>query len=201
MNKLSKTAKIISLLLGIAFWIILVYNLVYGCFIARSCFATFKAPEFQTVLSVNGITQGSLSLYSETGIAISRETLLWEYALSLMVSFIQMPILCYGIQLLRKILSPIAQQRPFSGTSGILKKLGWVSVILALFRNGFEWGLVYMNEHIMPVSELFHGSSITRVSFRFEPDMTFIMVAVVIFILAAVFRYGEELQQLSDETL
>lgn len=201
MNKLSKTAKLLSLCLAIVFWFLLLRGLVYGIFSVRSCIALLGEPSPNSTITINGITQNFLSIYSETGVEISHETLLMENLLSLLVSFVQTPVFCYGLHLLRKIIVPISEQRPFSGTSALLAKLGWVSTALAVIRNLFDYGLVYQYENVMQVSRLFEGSTITEVHFRYAPDWTYVLLAVVIFILSAVFRYGEELQQLSDETL
>lgn len=201
MNKLSKTAKLLSFCLAVLFWVLLLRGLVYGTFSLRSCIALLSEPSPNSTITVNGITQNFLSIYSETGIEITHKSLLSENLLSLLVSFIQTPVFCYGIHLLRKILSPMIQHRPFSGTSSLLKKLGWVSIAMAAIRNLFDYGLVYQYETGMSVSRLFEGSAITEVHFHYEPDMAYVLLALVIFILSAVFRYGEELQQLSDETL
>lgn len=201
MNKLSKGTKLLSLGLAVLFWFLLVRGLLDGFFSVRSCISLMKEPALDATISVNGITQNALSIYSETGIEITRQGLLFENLLSLIVSFVQTPVLCYGIHLLRKILAPIAQQRPFSGTASLLGKLGWASILMAVIRNVFEYGLVYQYEHGLNISRLFEGSLITEVHFRYEPDFTFVLLAVVVFILAAVFRHGEQLQQLSDETL
>ena len=201
MNKLDKISKILSLVLAVLFWALLIRGLLYGFFSARSCIALLMDPAKDTTVTVNGITQNFLSIYSETGITITNRTLLIENLLSLIVSFLQTPVLCYAIHLLRKILAPIAQQRPFSGTASLLIKLGWTSIAIAVIRNVFDYGLVYQYEHGMNISRMFEGSLITEVHFHYEPDYTFVLLAVVVFILAAVFRHGEQLQQLSDETL
>jgi len=201
MRKLSTYTKFLSLCLAILFWGFLLRGLVYGFFSIRSCIALLGESSENIALTVNGITQNTLSIYSETGIGITSQNLLFENVLSLLVSFVQTPVLCYGIHLLRKILSPIIQQRPFSNTSSLLIKLGWVSIALAVIRNIIDFGIVYQHEHIMNISRLFDGGLITEVHFRYQPDLTFVIVAVVVFILSAVFRHGEELQQLSDETL
>ena len=201
MSNLSKITKVLSFALAILFWVLLIRGLVYGFFSARSCISLLGDSTLNSTVTVNGITQNALSIYSDTGIEITRETLLFENLLSLLVSFVQTPVLCWGVHLLRKILAPIRQQRPFSGTSALLVKLGWASILMAIIRNLFDCGLVYQYEHGMDISRLFTGSLITEVHFRYEPDFTFVLLAVVVFILAAVFRHGESLQQLSDETL
>lgn len=201
MNKLSKTAKLLSLALAILFWFLLLRGLMYGAFSLRSCIALLGEPDQYSTTTINGITQGFLSIYSDNGIEVTRQSLLYENLLSLLVTLVQTPVFCYGLHLLRKLLTPIACQRPFSGTSKILKRMGWVSVTMAVIQNLSDFGLVWLCEYILPVSRMFEGSSITEIHFHYEPDGTYLILAVVLFILSAVFRYGEELQQLSDETL
>ena len=201
MNKLSKTAKALSLCLAIVFWVLLLRSLVYGFFSLRSCIAMLGKPDLNSTITIHGITQNFLSISSETGIEITHQSLWYENLLSLLASFVQTPVFCYGIYLLRKILAPIAQHRPFSGTSSLMRQLGWTSIAMAAIRNLFDYGLVCLYETGMSVSRLFEGSAITEVHFCYEPDLTYILLAVVVFILSAVFRHGEELQQLSDETL
>ncbi|MBQ3194075.1 MAG: hypothetical protein IJB59_10985 [Oscillospiraceae bacterium] len=200
MTKTNKTVKLISIALAVLFCILLLQGLLLGLYHLRSCILLLQEPSQETTITVNGITQNSLSIYSKEGIAISRQQLLLENLLALLVCFGRTPIFCYGIHLLRKILASISQQRPFSGTASLLKKLGWASVALTAVQNLFEYALIYHYESI-DISRLFVGSPITEVHFRYVPDFTYLVLAAVLFILCAIFRYGEELQQLSDETL
>lgn len=200
MTKTNQTIKFISIALAVLFWILLLQGLPLGLFHLRTCISLLQEPSQEVAITVNGITQNFLSIYSKEGIAISRQQLLLEHLLSLLVCFGRTPIFCYGIYLLRKILASISQQRPFSGTASLLKKLGLVSVALAAVQNLFDYTLIYQYESV-DISRLFVGSPITEIHFRYVPDFTYLVLAAVLFILSAVFRYGEELQQLSDETL
>lgn len=49
--------------------------------------------------------------------------------------------------------------------------------------------------------ELFNPALVSNVSIDAKFDISFVVIAFVIFILARVFAYGQELQELSDETL
>ena len=200
MSKTSKTVKLISIALAFLFWVLLLQGIPYALIHLRSCISLLQESSQEIAVTVNGITQNFLSIYSKEGIAISRQQLLLEHMLALLVCFGRTPIFCYGIYLLRKILASISQQRPFTGTASLLKKLGWASVALAAVQNLFEYALIYMYESV-DISQLFVGSPITEVHFRYVPDFTYLILAAVLFILCTVFRYGEELQQLSDETL
>jgi len=202
MNKLTRSARIISLALNLYFWIILIGSLLYGCGVAWSTFRIWQNPEAGAdIIKISGITLDYIHFYSEEGLVLEQSQFLTGNLLSLPVYFLQVPLFCYGVQLLRKILKLVIQQRPFSGTSHILKKIGWVSIAVALIENLTDWLLHQHMEHAYQLSDLFMGSSITRVSFDHQWDNTFLLIAVVVFILSGVFCYGEELQQLSDETL
>ena len=52
------------------------------------------------------------------------------------------------------------------------------------------------------MNALVNGSHVTAITFETESDgLTFLIVAGVLFLLSYVFRYAQELQKLSDETL
>lgn len=202
MNKLTRSTKIISLVLNIYCWFIFLGSMLYGLGVAWSCFHTWQNPDTtSSVLSINGITLDYIHFYSEEGMTIEQTQLLKMNLLTLPVYFLQVPLFCYGIQLLRRILKLVILERPFSGTSQILKKIGLVCLFITLIENITDWALHKHMELGYQLSNLFIGSSITKVTFEHQWDNTFLIVAIVVFILSGVFRYGEELQQLSDETL
>ena len=197
MNKLSKTAKGLSLLLSILCWTVLAGGLIYGYTAAVPLFADLAG---NTTLS--GITLDYLKLYAGNGgIPVEVSALKMMAVPSLLVYFLEVPLRCYGLQLLRKVLKPMAEQRPFSGTGKILGKLGWISLIIALIENGTDYWMHAIIEQHYHLEKLFAGSVITDVDFLFQIDYTFLLAGAVFFLLSGVFRYGEELQQLSDETL
>ena len=202
MNKLTRSAKIVSAILSVSFWFILIGGLFYGLGTAWSSFNMWRNPNAGAdIIRINGITLDYIHFYSDVGLVIEEAQLLKMNLLSLPVYFLEVPLFCYGIQLLRKILKRMIQQRPFSGTSQILNRMGCVSLIVCVIENLTDWALHRHMELSYQLSELFLGSSITKVTFQHQWDTTFLIVAVVVFVLSAVFRYGEELQQLSDETL
>ena len=197
MNKLSKTAKILSLLLNLLCWTVLAGSLVYGCTSAVPLFSDLKGET-----TISGITLDYLKLYSSTGgIPVNLSALKKMSAVTMLVYFGEVPLMCWGLQLLRKVLRPMAEHRPFSGTGKTLQKLGFVSLAIALVENGTDYWLHSIMEHGYHLADLFRGSLITDVDFLFQVDYTFLLAASVFFLLSWVFQYGEELQQLSDETV
>ena len=197
MNKLSKSAKVLSILLNILCWTVLLGSLLYGLNAVR----TLSVADRSVDTTINGVTLDYLKLYARNGIPVNTAALKKTAAVTLFVYFLEVPLMCWGLQLLRKVLKPMAEHRPFSGTSKILQQLGWISLGITFLANVTDYWLHSIIEHGYHLAELFNGSPITEVDFLFQPDYTFLLAAAVFFLLSWVFRYGEELQQLSDETV
>ena len=51
------------------------------------------------------------------------------------------------------------------------------------------------------LNELFLSDKITGVSVTYSCDPSFLIYALVLFLMSFIFQYGSELQKLSDETL
>lgn len=107
-----------------------------------------------------------------------------------------------GVSCIRGILNPMMQGQPFDSTVSMnLKKLAKISIVL-----GILWNIVLLAEQIMVVfvyelPGLLISEKITHVDGVFQLDLTFVACWAVLLLLSYVFRYGEQLQQLSDETL
>jgi len=107
-----------------------------------------------------------------------------------------------GVGYIREILCPMAEEKPFDSiVSTNLKKLARLSINLGIFYN-----IIILSEQIMTVfvydlPGLLLSEKITHVGGMFNVDLTFLIYWAILLLLSYVFRYGEELQQLSDETL
>lgn len=105
----------------------------------------------------------------------------------------------YGIRIIRHILAPMKEGQPFSkGISGDFKKLGWFLIGWGAVYNVFD--LFLKNQlalRLLPVM----GDGPVEVGIEHHIDLTFLIIAFVLFLCSYIFRYGEELQQLSDETV
>lgn len=102
----------------------------------------------------------------------------------------------------RDILHPMTQGEPFHNTISLnLKKLAKNSLILCVIVDCQELITSFMFVRGYNLSDLLLSEKITHVSFHSEINLTFLIVAAVLYLLSYIFRYGEQLQQLSDETL
>ena len=176
MNKLSKTAKILSIALNILCWTVLLGTLLYGF----GATGTLLVADRSIETTINGITLDYLQLFAGNGgISIEIAALKKMAVVTLLVYFLEVPLICYGLQLLRKVLRPMAELRPFSGTGQLLRKLGWLSLVIAFVANGTDYWLHSLIQHSYNLEKLFQGSVITDVDFLFQLDYTFLLTAAV----------------------
>ena len=107
-----------------------------------------------------------------------------------------------GVGYIREILKPMIEEKPFDAiVSTNLKKLAKLSIILGILVN-----IIILSEQIMTVfvydlPGLLISEKITHVGGMFNVDLSFLVYWAILMLLSYVFRYGESLQQLSDETL
>ena len=107
-----------------------------------------------------------------------------------------------GIGYVRGILLPMTEDKPFdSSASANLKKLAKLSI-----RIGILWNIIKLSEMIVMVfvydlPGLLLSEKISYVSGMCQVDLTFLVYWAILTLLSYVFQHGQQLQQLSDETL
>ena len=145
---------------------------------------------------------GFLELQIAEGYSPDKWLILLQTAITLAVSC----RLCYtgrkGVGYIREILKPMKEEKPFDSiVSTNLKKLARLSIHL-----GILWNIILLAEQIMmffvyDLPALLLSEKITHVGAMFNVDLTFLIYWVILMLLSYVFSYGQQLQQLSDETL
>ena len=101
-----------------------------------------------------------------------------------------------------RIIAVTKEEKPFDSiVSTNLKKLAKLSITLGILYN-----IIILSEQILTVfvyglPGLLISEKIIHVDGMFKIDLTFLIYWAILLLLSYVFRYGEELQQLSDETL
>jgi len=107
-----------------------------------------------------------------------------------------------AVRCIREILAPMTQGEPFGGiVSTKLKQLSSLSLLLGIMEQGVRMAEQIVQTIAVDFQTLLLSEKIAGVSLNFEPDMTFLVVFAALKLLSYVFRYGEELQRQSDETL
>ena len=196
MDKMQKTARGLDVFFKILFWLLavlgaalIVLNVAapiigYGSLLGGERISLFAA--------FGGIAFGGTEMVYDPA-AAGRALILGSVAILL--------LLCaalFGIHTVRRMLAPMKEGQPFdsSVSSGFLT-LGWLAVGYGVVYNLFDlFGKNLLAGMMAPVS----GQELT-LAVEHRLSIGFIVYAFVFFLCSYIFRYGEELQKLSDETL
>lgn len=203
MNNLSNTAKKLDKIFSIA-------HIVLGA-VAIACIVLFVLIGLAYVLKwdpemigtdYENFDIGFLELTVAKQYAPNKWLVLLQAAITLVAGF----RLCFdgrkGVGYIREILHPMIEEKPFDRiVSTNLKKLARLSINLGILAN-----VIILSEQIMTVfvydlPSLLISEKITHVGGMFNVDLTFLVFWAVLMLLSYVFGYGEQLQQLADETL
>lgn len=203
MNNLSSTAKKLDkvfeifgiVLFAVSIACIVLFVLIVAAYV-------LKLDPSMIGTNYENFDVGFLELTVASNYAPDKWLVLLQAAITLVVSF----RLCYdgrkGVGYVREILQPMKEEKPFDSiVSTNLKKLAHLSINLGILAN-----IIILSEQIITVfvydlPSLLVSEKITHVSGMFEVDLTFLIYWAIFTLLSYVFRYGEDLQQLSDETL
>lgn len=126
----------------------------------------------------------------------------YEAAVEMILSLICMIPAHFSVKAIRNILAPMKNGEPFHNTiSTNLKKLANYSCVLGIGLNLQEIisSILLVKAYDLPL--LLLSEKINHVEFMFSFDFSFLIIYGVLLLLRYIFCYGEELQQLSDETL
>ena len=107
-----------------------------------------------------------------------------------------------GMGYIRQILQPMIEEKPFTAiVSTNLKKLARLSITLGILFNIIILSDQIMSVFVYDLPGLLISEKITHVAGMFNVDLSFLIYWAILMLLSYVFRYGEQLQKLDDETL
>ena len=107
-----------------------------------------------------------------------------------------------GVGYIREILKPMIVEKPFDSiVSTNLKKLARLSITLGILFNIIILSDQIMSVFVYDLPGLLISEKITHVAGMFNVDLSFVIYWAILMLLCYVFRYGEQLQKLDDETL
>ncbi len=216
MNKLTSTARKIDIVFKI-FNVALVVSMV--AVLAGLAFTgagmIFHLPVEDVPKLDQSFSTGAFTFYTEFEV-MSFDALFPWMGLVLAAALAMLIPAWMAVQTIRGILKPMTGGQPFhSAVSRNLKRLAWLTLItggmyqllqeakllLSKVLFGIEWRLFGQTvfAQINPEFKRFADNIHLQATPAF--DLGFLVLAAVIFLLAYVFNYGEQLQTLSDETL
>ena len=203
MNNLSNTAKKLDRIFEIVH--IVLGALAIACIVGVALIAVayfLKWDPSRIGTDYEKFDIGFLELTVAEAFAPNKWTVLLQAAITLLVSCRLLCIGRRGVTYIRQILHPMAEEKPFDSiVSTNLSKLANLSIHLGLLVNIIKLAEQIIAAFVYDLPGLLISDKITRVGVMFEVDLTFLIYWAILLLLSYVFQYGEELQQLSDETL
>lgn len=200
MEKLSKISKVVDKFLLVTYRILIIVCVVCTVLLGVLYFVD---PTGETMV------EGTWSLgLGDVDLVLAENVVNYEmmkaeiiFLLSAMVAGVI--FFGYAIKVLRSILAPMIQGKPFVGSvSGDLKKLGWTIII-----GSVAFGIVQTIARTLlyttfDIQNLLLSDKIVDVKCTIMMfDVKTILLGVLVLLLSHVFSYGEKLQQQDDETL
>ena len=200
MKDLKRSARTLYTLLNIFFWILVARGLFAAGY---HILALYKLLTDPTALSGKmGLTIDWLTLDAANGFGLTLDGAVPMKLIQLISAVVITVIACRCVRTLRHILLPIEVGQPFrSGISGEIRKLSRHCFYLGWTENLSMLVSVIVIENHYALQELLVTGPITSIAIRPHFQPVWFIVTAVLSILALVFRRGEELQILSDETL
>lgn len=200
MDKIIKTSKTIRAILKVLFWVVAVVSVVILAAIL-------------VVLFMKGFMKGGTALDGGFSITLGNYSLLLnqEYSSQQLTSLHFMTfanvalfgtLSCYIIRVLLNVFEPMSQGKPFSTTISVaLKKLAYAILIMGIisFVLQIATNLIFYN--VFDIPSLFNADRVESCSISIVSDGSFIIWFFILRLVGHIFKYGETLQQLSDETL
>lgn len=200
MKNLKRSARTLNWILNACFWLLIIRGLFAAGFHGSVLYKFFTDPA--SLSGKMGLTIDYLTLDAANGFGISRDAAISMKLVQLVSSVIITVISCQCVRDLKHILLPIELGQPYrQGICGHIRKLAWHCFYLGWMENIAMLFSVILIENHYGLQTLLTTGPIKDVSIHPEFRPAWFFVTAVLVILAMVFRQGEQLQVLADETL
>ena len=203
MNNLTNTAKKLDRIFEIAH--IVLGALAIACIVGISLIAAAYILKWDPSMIGTGyenIDVGFLELTISEAFAPDKWLVLLQGAVTLLIGCRLLYEGRRGIGYIREILRPMTEEKPFDSiVSTNLKKLAKLSIHVGVLYNIIILFDQIMTVFVYDLPGLLISEKVTHVGGMFSVDLAFLVYWAILLLLSYVFRYGEQLQQLSDETL
>ena len=143
-----------------------------------------------------------LQLIFKNDLALNKDKMSgWLPLLFLGIAFLVF-IIYKSVKTVEEICSLTINYSPFDKrVSNYITRLAQYIVAGGIVFNILDVCRIIYFKQIINFDVLLNTDYVTQIDFAFHPKISFLIVAVLIYLLSFIFRYGQELQQLSDETL
>lgn len=165
--------------------------------------AVFFVPKGSYMTQSTSLTLGNITVELNDGALPDQQIQIWRIFGGLIAAGMIVAVIYYGFRIVKNILSPMREGRPFDESVSLsIRKLGtlvfWGGLISQIGVFVTDTLLVRNYVNLM---DLFKEGVVKEVSVNYEFSLTFLFIAFILYLLSYVFEYGQELQRESDETL
>ena len=143
-----------------------------------------------------------LQLIFNDDLAFNKDKMSMWLPLIFLITAIFVFIIYKAVQTIESICTIAMDHTPFDvRVSNHIKKLAKYILAGGIVFNILEVCRVMYFKQIINFDLLFNTKYVTQINFGIRLHLSFLVFAALIYLLSYIFRYGQELQQLSDETL
>ena len=168
--------------------------------IGLSLFYAFNKDVYNTLFG--SIRIDYLQLIFNDDLALNKDKMSMWLPLIFLITAIFVFIIYKAVQTIESICTIAMDHTPFDvRVSNHIKKLAKYILAGGIVFNILEVCRVMYFKQIINFDLLFNTKYVTQINFGIRLHLSFLVFAALIYLLSYIFRYGQELQQLSDETL
>jgi len=198
-EKLAKTSVVLDRILKIIQGFMVAGAIVAAIFIPLTAIFGEKIIADASHLELGNLTiklAGNLPDYLDI------PAILKSIFVSLAVAIVICCIVWYCLRILRSILAPMKEGRPFEGgISDKIRTLGWTVLVGGAVVEIGRMISAVLELQAYDLSMITENPMVESVTYNYSISLWFVVTALILFFLSHIFRYGEVLQQESDETL
>lgn len=200
MNKVMKISKVLNTLSGIVRTMLRVAAVIIAVAVVILLFVSPDHEMWRNGTYTLGLGQFTLELISDGFIPPETTRLLMIGGLTFCI-----PLLLFSakyLHIVQDILTPMSVGKPFNkNVSHSLRKLSLFTLIIGAINEVGNAVSVLVPISCFDPSILFNPEYVSGYTLGTVLNLNFLLPCAILYLISHVFRYGEALQQLSDETL
>ena len=168
--------------------------------IGLNLFYVFNKDVYNTLFG--SIRIDFLQLMFKDDTALQKDTMSMWLPILFLLTAILIFIIYKSVKAIESICMITMDHTPFDlSVSNHIKNLAKYILAGGIVFNILEVCRVMYFKQIINFDLLFNPKYVTQIKFDIRIEFSFLIFAALIYLLSYIFRYGQELQQLSDETL
>ena len=200
MNKVMKISKAVNTIAGVVRTILKVAAIIISVAVVILIFVSPNHEMWRNGTYTLGLGQVTLELIPDEVISTETTRLLMISGLCFCI-----PLLLFSakhLHIIQDILTPMSMGKPFDrSVSSSLRRLSVITLIIGVISEVGNAVSVLVPISCFDPSILFNSEYVSGYTLGTVLNLNFLLPCAVLYLMSHVFRYGEQLQQLSDETL